>query len=73
MEKANQALNVGDKADRLTADDLKIMADKLKKSLESMMSAGLAKSHPLVAEATELGKSLRDRATAIEVSAVYVV
>ena len=73
MEKANEALNLGDKGSRLTADELEVAADELQKSLESMMSAGLAKSHPLVAEATELGKSLRDRATAIEVSAVCVV
>ena len=70
MEKANGALNLGDKGSRLTADELEVVADELQKSLESVMCAGLAKSHPLVAEATVSFHSLRDKAIAIRVSAV---
>ena len=65
MEQANQAFNLGDKADRLTADELEIMADELQKSLESVVSAGLVKSHPLVTKATALVKSLRNKVSVV--------
>ena len=70
MEKANEALNLGDKGSRLTADELEVAADELQKSLESMMSASLAKSHWLVTKATELTKSLRDMASKTKVRTV---
>ena len=70
MEQANQALNLGDKGSRLMADELEVAADELQKSLESVVSAGLAKSHPLVTKATELRKSLRDMASKTKVSTV---
>ena len=71
MEKANEALNLGGKVSRLKADELKIMADELQKSLESVISAAcVAKSHWLVTKATELTKSLRDMASKTKVSTV---
>ena len=41
MEKANEALNLGDKGSRLTADELEVAADELQKSLESTDVAAL--------------------------------
>ena len=69
METANQALDPSDKGDRLTAAQLEMAAYEL----DSMASASLGKSHPLVAKATQLGKSLLDKATEIKVSAMHVV
>ena len=73
MEKANQALDPSANGVAITADELKSAADELQKTIESVASAGLAKSHPLVVKATELGQSLRDMATKTMVSAVHAV
>ena len=72
LKKAKQALDPSDNGDVTTADDLESLADELQKTIESVVSAGLSKSHPLVVEATELDKSLRDMATDIKVSVVHV-
>ena len=76
MEKANQALDPSDKANGLTAAEVETAADELQKTVESVRSAGLSTSHPLVAsaaKASELSKSLRDKGTKIKVSALHVV
>ena len=73
IEKANQTLDASDKGDRLTADELEIAADELQDTVESVVSAGFMESHSLVAKATELIKSLRDKGIKIKVSAVHVV
>ena len=71
IEKANEALNLGDKGSRLTADELEVAADELQKTAEVVISAAyLAKSHWLVTRATELTKSLRDMASKTKVSTV---
>ena len=69
IAEANQVLDSHNKGDRLTAAQLEMAAYEL----DSVASAGLGKSHPLVAKATQLGKSLRDKATEIKVSAMHVV
>ena len=53
----------------MTSDELERAADELHKTVESVASAGLGKSHPLVKKATELEKSLRDDGSKIKVSA----
>ena len=64
IEKANQTLDASDKGDQLTSDDLERAAYALQKTVESVVSAELSKSYnlyQLVAEATELCKSLRNK------------
>ena len=73
IAKAKQALNLSDNGDGITADELESAADWLRKNMDSLASVGLAKSHPLVAEATKVYKSLHDRLTKTTVSAVDVV
>ena len=73
ITKGNKALDLSDNGDGITADELESAADWLQKSMESVVSGGLSESHPLVAEATKVGKSLRDRVTKTKVSAVDVV
>ena len=51
IKKAKQALNPSDNGDATTTDDLESLADELQKTVESVVSAGLSKSHPLVAKA----------------------
>ena len=73
IQKANQVLGASASGSGVTADELESAADELHKTIESVVSAGLAKSHALYAKTTELGKSLREQATEIKVSAVCVV
>ena len=73
IENAKQALDPSDNGDVTTADELESLADKLQKTVESVVSAGLSKSHPLVAKATDLHKALRDKVTEAKVSAVHMV
>ena len=80
IAKANQALDPSDNGDAMTAgelqrdaDKLQRAADELQKTIESVVSAGLSKSHPVVIEATKLGKSLRDKGIKMKVSATHVV
>ena len=73
IAEANRVLKSSDKADGSTADKLQRASVKLQKAVESVRSAGLSTSHPLVKGATQLGKSLRDKVTKIKVSAVHVV
>ena len=72
INKANQALDPSDSVNVTTADDLESLADELQKAVESVVSAGLSKSHPLVVEATELDKSMRDKATETKVRCMWV-
>ena len=58
---------------RMTSDELESAANELKASIMSVASAGLSTSHPLVKEATELDKSLRDEGSKRRVSVVRVV
>ena len=73
IAEAKQVLKSSDKADGSTADKLERAADDLQKAVESVKSAGLSKSHPLVKGATQLDKPLRDKSTKIKVSAFHVV
>ena len=68
-------LDPSDNGEITTPDDLESLADKLQKTIESVVSAGLAKSHPHVAKATELDKALRDKVTEtkVKVSAVHMI
>ena len=68
---ANQVLDSSDKADGVTADELQSAADELQKTIESVVSGGLPKAHPLVIEATNLGNSLHNEV--IKRVALYVV
>ena len=56
-----------------TASELRSAADDVHEAMESVVSAGLAKSHPLVKEAAQLKKSLRDLGYQRQVSAVRAV
>ena len=73
LKSANQALVLSDNGDGITADELESAADELQKSMESVVSGGLARSFSLVAEATKVDKSLRDMVTKTTVSALDVV
>ena len=73
IKKANQVLDASASGNGITADELEIAADELQKAIESVVSAGLPKSHALVAESTELCKSLRDESSKTKVSALHVV
>ena len=73
ITEANQALDLSDNGDGITADELESAADWLHKSMESVVSGGLVTSHPLVAEATKVYISLCGRVTKTKVSAVDVV
>ena len=73
IAEANQVLNSSDKADGSTADKLQRASVKLQKTVESVRSAGLSTSHPLVKEATLLGKLLRDKGSRTKVSASHVI
>ena len=53
----------------MTSDELERAADDVHEAMESVVSAGLGKSHPLVKKATELEKTLRDDGSKIKVSA----
>ena len=68
IQKANQVLGASASGSGVTADELESAADELHKTIESAVSVGLAKSHPLVVEATEMNKSLRDEGSKLRVS-----
>ena len=57
----------------MTSDELERAADDVHATMESVVSGGLGKSHPLVKEATALEKSIRDNGSKIKVSAAHVV
>ena len=73
IAEANRALDQGENGDGMTADELEVAADELKKTVESVVSAGLAKLHPLAIEASKSDKSFREKAAQIKVSGVHVV
>ena len=60
IAEATQVLNSRNLGDGITADKLRRAADKLDKSVAS---ARLGTSHPLVSKASQLGTSLRNKAT----------
>ena len=60
IAKANNALIPSDDGDRANADELQSAAAELKTTTESVMTAGLSKSEPVVAEANKLHATLRD-------------
>ena len=70
IDETDESIGYGD---GITADELESAADELQKSMASVVSGGLSKSHPLVAEATKVHKSLRDRVAKTTVSAVDIV
>ena len=51
IAKANKVLDPSGNKNAITADELQSAADELQKTMESVVSAGLSKSHPLVAKA----------------------
>ena len=59
IAKANNALIPSD-GDRANVDELQRAAAELKATTESVMTAGLSKSEPVVAEANKLHATLRD-------------
>ena len=71
IKKANHVLDASVSGNGTTADELESAADELHKTTESVLSVGLGKSHPLVAEATELGNSLRSKVSAVYVCALF--
>ena len=73
IQKANQVLDASANGDAIPADVLQRAADELHKTVESVASAGLGKSHPLAQEAAQLRKSLRNKGSRIKVSALHVV
>ena len=60
IAEATQVLNSSNIGDGISAAKLRSAADKLDKSVAS---ARLATSHPLVFKASQLGTSLRNKAT----------
>ena len=61
IAKANNALiSSGDDGDRVTADEVKSAAAELKTTTDSVMTAGLSKSEPVIAEANKLHANLCD-------------
>ena len=73
IEEANQVLDARASGNGITADELESAANDLQKTVKSVVSDGLAESHPRVVKATELHKSLCDMATEMTVSALHVV
>ena len=69
IKTAKQVLDARASGDATTADELESAADELHKTIESVVSAGLAKSHPLVVEATELDNLLRGKVSAVHICA----
>ena len=69
IQKANQVVDASANSDVMTSDERESAADNVHATIESVVSAGLGKSHPLVKKATELEKSLRDDGSKIKVSA----
>ena len=65
IAKANRALDPSDNGDAITADELQRAADELQKTVESVVSAGLPKSNPLVVKTTNLSTVLGDITTKV--------
>ena len=70
IAQAKQVLDSSEKADTSTADKLESASVKLQKTVESVRSAGLSTSHPLVKDAAQLGKLLLDEGSKRRVSVV---
>ena len=73
IQKANKALDPSDNGDGTTAGEIQRAANELTSVVKSVKSAGLPKSHPVVIKATNLDKSIREKATKTKVSAAHVV
>ena len=73
IQKANQVVDASANSDVMTSAELESAADDVHATMESVVSAGLGKSHPLVKETTELEHSLRNNGSKIKVSAAHVV
>ena len=73
IAQARQAFDASDNGDGTTGDELERAADDLQKTIGSVRSAGLSKSHSLVKQAAQLDKPLRNKSTKIKVSALHVV
>ena len=65
IAKANNALIPSGGGDRANADELQSAATELKTTTESIMTAGLSKSEPVIAEANKLHATLRDLSTKV--------
>ena len=70
IAEANRVLIPSDKFDAVTTDELQSAADDLQMTIESVVSAGLSKSHPLVKEAAQLDTLLWDEGSKRRVSVV---
>ena len=73
IQKANQVVDASANSDVMTSAELERAADDVHATMESVVSAGLGKSHPLVKKATELKRSLRDEGSKIKVSAAHIL
>ena len=73
IAEAKLLLDASASANRMTSDELQRAADDVHEAMESVVSAGLGESHPLVKEASQLKKSLRDKGYQRQVSAVRAV
>ena len=74
IQKVNQVVDASANSDVMTfSNELERAADDVHAAMESVVSAGLGKSHPLVKEATALEKSIHDNGSKIKVSAAHVV
>ena len=71
IAKANRALDPSDNGDAMTADELQSTADELQKTVESVVSAGLPRSNPLVKKATKLSTDLRNMSTEVSVARAF--
>ena len=60
IAKANNVLIPSGDGDRVNADEVQSVAAELKTTTESVMTAGLSKSEPVVAEANKLHATLCD-------------
>ena len=60
IAKANNVLTPSGDGDRANADEVQSAAAELKTTTESVMTAGLSKSEPVIAEANELHATLCD-------------
>ena len=73
IAEAKPLLDASASGNGMTSDELERAADDVHATMESVVSAGLAKSHPLVKEATQLKQSLRKKGSSIKVSPLHVV
>ena len=73
IAEAIAVLNLINNEDEITTGELESAADALRKIVESVVSGGLARSDPLIAEATKVDELLREMVAKIMVSAVDVI